>query len=209
MAGTRDGFMSHTTSGLTSMIVNGEIIGETTKLAWLAECYGVPLVMAAGDAATVREVQHFFPGLETVAVKTAIDRGRARSIPRDEASRLIEEAAYRGVLRREERPLHQVASPVTLEIQLATVAMADRAALIPRTLRLGERRLRYVAADYPEAVKAYNVAVRLSRCVQTEQILEHVMKVPGTAPARDEWWRAERSAWIHDTPPYDDPTTGW
>jgi D-amino peptidase len=209
MAGTRDGFMSHTTSGLTSMIVNGEVIGETAKLAWLAECYGVPLVMVSGDVATVREVQHFFPGVETVAVKTAASRGAADSIPRAEASRLIEEAACRGVLRRKEFPIHQVSTPMRLEIELSTVAMADRAALIPRTQRIGERRLLYIADDYPEAVKAYNVAVRLCRGVQTEQVLEYVLKVPGTAAARDAWWEQERHDWIHQEPPFADPTASW
>ena len=209
MAGTRDGFMSHTTSGLTSMIINGEIIGETTKLAWLAETHGVPLVMVAGDDATVREALHYFPGIEAVTVKTAIDRGRAKSIPRAEASRLIEEAAYRGVLRRHERDLHKVSTPVQLEIELAIAAMADRAALIPRTVRVGERRLRYIADDYPEAIKAYNVAVRLSRGVQTEQTLEHVLKVPGAVAARDEWSKAERHTWIHNTPPFEDPLPTW
>jgi D-amino peptidase len=209
MAGTRDGFMSHTTSGLTSMIVNGQQIGETTKLGWLAECYGVPLVMVAGDAATVREVQHYHPGTETVCVKTAIDRGHSVSIPRAEASRLIEEAAYKGMMRRAEIPFHPVAMPVRLEIELGTELMADRAALIPRMERIAPRRVLYIAADYPEAVKAYNAAVRLARGVQTEQQLEAVTKVPGGAEAREQWSRLERDAWINNEPPYSDPVAAW
>ena len=209
MAGTRDGFMSHTTSGLTSMIVDGQQIGETTKLGWLAECHGVPLVMAAGDAATVREVRHFHPGAQTACVKTAIDRGHSRSIPREQASYLIEEATYRGVMRRAEIPLRSFPSPVRLEIDLATELMADRAALIPRTQRTGPRRLLYVAADYPEAVKAYNAAVRLARAVQTEQQLEAVLQVPGAADTREQWSRQERDAWIGNEPPFADPVAAW
>ena len=172
MAGTRDGFMSHTTSGMTSMVVNGQPIGETAELGWLADFYGVPLVMAAGDAALQREVQYFFPGIETVAVKTATSRAFAKSLSREEASRLIEEAAYRAIERRHERQLYVVPCPVRLEIVLATAEQADRAALLPRTERIEERRLLYIADDYPETVRAFNTARRLAGATRTEQLVK-------------------------------------
>ena len=209
MAGTRDGFMSHTTSGMTSMVVHGQPVGETEKLGWLAEFYGVPLVMVTGDAALVREVQHFFPGIETVAVKTATSRAFAKSLARDEASRLIEDAAYRAIKKRHERKLYVVPSPVHLEIVLATVEQADRAAVLPRTERVAERRLRYIADDYPETVKAFNAALRLANTTRTEQLLESLGELEEAKRVRNEWRRDIVERWIHGEPPFEDPVVAW
>lgn len=209
MAGTRDGFMSHTTSGMTSMVVHGQSIGETEKVGWLAEFHGVPQVMVTGDAALVREVNHFFPGIETVMVKTAEDRATAESLPREEASRLIEAAAFRAIQKRHEREPYVVPAPVHLEIVLATVEQADRAALLPRSKRVAERRLGYVADDYQEAVKAFNAALRLAGTVRTEGLLKVLEDLDGTRQARDGWWRNLVEDWIQFEPPFEDPVAGW
>jgi D-amino peptidase len=209
MAGTRDGFMSHTTSGMTSMVVHGQPIGETEKIGWLGEYHGVPQVMVTGDAALVREVAHFFPGIDAVAVKRASGRAFAESVNRAEASERIAEAAFRAVRRRADREPYIVPAPVVLEIVLATVKQASRAALLPRTERIGERRLRYVADDYPEAVKAFNVALRLAGMTRTEHLLETLEERDEVKEMRDEWRRGVVERWIHDEPPFEDPVAAW
>jgi D-amino peptidase len=209
MAGTRDGFMSHTTSGMTSMVVNGQPIGETEKVGWLAEFYGVPQVMVTGDAALVREVNHFFPGIETVMVKTAQSRATAESLPREEASQLLEAAAYQAMQKHHERVPHVVPAPVHLEIVLATVEQADRAALLPRSERVAERRLGYVADDYPEAVKAFNAALRLAGMVRTENLLKALEGLEGVKQARDRWRKKLVEDWIQNEPPFRDPVADW
>lgn len=158
--------------------------------------------MVTGDAALVREVQHFFPGIETAAVKTATSRAFAKSLAWDEASRLIEDAAYRAVKKRRERKLYVVPSPVHLEIVLASVEQADRAALLPRTERSAERRLRYMADDYPEAVKAFNAT-------RTEQLLESLGELEKARRVRNEWRRDLVERWIHKKLPFEDPVVAW
>jgi hypothetical protein len=188
------------------------------KVGWLGEFYGVPLVMVTGDAALAREVEHFFPGIETVTVKTARSRGLAASLSREEASRRIEEAAFRAVGRRHERQPYVVPSPVALEIVLATVPQADRAALLPRSQRVSERRLRYVADDYPEPVKAFNAALRLpapgpqaqvATMARTDDLLKRLEQLEEARRAREEWQAAVTERWIQDVPPFDDPVADW
>ena len=116
MAGTPDGFASHTHSDNTALRINGQYIGEVAWHIWLLGYYGVPTIMVTGDAATIREARAFFPGIEGVAVKTATSRDHAECLPVSEARRLIQEAAARAL-----SDLHRFApcvppSPIELDV---------------------------------------------------------------------------------------------
>jgi hypothetical protein len=96
-----------------------------------------------------------------------------------------------------------------LEIVLATVEQADRAALLPRSERVTERRLGYIADDYPEAVKAFNAALRLAGMTRTEKLLKALEDLDGVKEARDGWRKNLVEVWIQSEPPFQDPVVGW
>lgn len=68
MAGTRDGFLSHTIRPFTALSWGGEPVGEMAITAAPFGATGVPVIYITGDQATVREAAHFLPW----AVKTSV-----------------------------------------------------------------------------------------------------------------------------------------
>src|SRR6266480_5250686 len=100
MAGTRDGVLNHTVSGMDwqNLWFNGTLVGETGINAALCGTWGVPVLLVTGDRATCEEGDALLgAGLTTVAVKEGIGRYSARQIPPRRARGMIEEGAQRAL----------------------------------------------------------------------------------------------------------------
>src|SRR5690606_29402869 len=65
MAGTPDAFISHTMSQAVTLEMNGEQAGELALLSRWAGDNGIPVALAAGDRAAMREAATFLPGTPT------------------------------------------------------------------------------------------------------------------------------------------------
>jgi len=93
-AGNSVGFLSHTyTVEDTEYRVNGIPFCESQILAMGAARVKVPLIMVSGDDQLEREVNRHLPWAKYATVKHAVSREKAESLPREEASRRIENAA--------------------------------------------------------------------------------------------------------------------
>jgi len=174
--GTVDGFMSHTNTGDTALRVNGKDAGEAPQLAWLFGHFNVPVVLLVGDEAVVREANALLPGIETVAVKKAIARDKAKSIPSEAAHKLIYEASCKAISNLEAFTPQRVASPVRIDILYSEKQMASTAARFPRTERTGENKVTYIADDYLEGWLAYNTCRVVSRMHILEDLLMFMVK---------------------------------
>ena len=174
--GTVDGFMSHTNTGDTALRVNGKDAGEAPQLAWLFGHFNVPVVLLVGDDAVVREANALLPGIETVSVKKAITRDKAKSIPSEAAHRLIYEASCKAICNLEAFTPQRVASPVRIDILYSEKQMASTAAQFPRTERTGENKVTYIADDYLEGWLAYNTCRVVSRMHIIEDLLMFMVK---------------------------------
>jgi D-amino peptidase len=96
MAGTRDGVLNHTVSGLDwhNLWFNGTRVGETGINAALCGTWGCPVLLVTGDDATVLEATELLgDGLTTVSVKQGLGRTSARMVVPSRARELIEEGA--------------------------------------------------------------------------------------------------------------------
>ena len=95
MAGTQNAFLDHTQSSraIFEFSVNGREMGEQGQWALGCGKYDIPLVLVTGDEAAVAEANAFFPGCQTVAVKQAVCRNRARIYPVAKAQEQIRAAA--------------------------------------------------------------------------------------------------------------------
>ena len=101
MAGTVKAFLDHTEDSTCwfEYCLNGVPCGEMGLEAYIAGAFGLPFIMASGDAAACREAEALVPGIATACVKTAQFRNEADCLPLEEATALIREAAKEGVLR--------------------------------------------------------------------------------------------------------------
>ena len=96
MAGTRDGVLNHTVSGVDwqNLSFNGTRVGETGINAALCGTWGCPVLLVTGDEAVCREATELLgDGLTTVAVKRGISGRSAKMLTPTRARELIEHGA--------------------------------------------------------------------------------------------------------------------
>jgi D-amino peptidase len=167
-AGHPRGTIAHTYTGqptLTSL--SGRPVGEYGINAMYLGALGVPVGMVAGDDALAEEVADWLPWAERVIVKRGVSRAAADSLHPQEARRLVREGARRAVERaiaggREGPQPLKLNPPIAVEIDFTHAGMADFAAVIPGFTRVGDRGVRYEAADPIEAFRAFVSAVRIA-----------------------------------------------
>jgi len=164
--GTPQAILEHTWSDelVANLELQGRPFGESGLNGALCGHFGVPVLMVTGDLAVCAEAQTFFPGVETVTVKKASGRMAAELLPPAVTEKMIEETAAHAVQRAVQetasKPL-QLAPPIKMAIDFVQSEMADRAALLPGTSRLG-RRIEYVASDMPTIYQAFRTMVYLA-----------------------------------------------
>ncbi|MGE5093128.1 MAG: M55 family metallopeptidase [Bacillota bacterium] len=161
-AGTGTAVIDHTyTDRVHEVRVNGLPFGEVGLNAALAGSFGVPVALVSGDRALAAETRELLGDhVETVVVKEPLGRYAARSAAPAVARRRIHD----GVRRTLEHP-HQpftVTSPVTFSVDFARSQMAEMAALIPGSRRVGGRTVEYTHADYRDAFKAFRAMYNLA-----------------------------------------------
>ena len=167
-AGHPRGTIAHTyTGGVTLSSLNGRAVGEYGINALYLGALGIPVGMVAGDDALAEEVQAWLPWAERVVVKRGVSRAAADSVHPEEARRLVRAGAQRAV----ERAAHggdgapqplRLDPPIAVQLEFSHAGMADFAAMIPGFSRVGDRGVRYDAADPIEAFRAFVSAVRMA-----------------------------------------------
>jgi D-amino peptidase len=123
MAGTSDGFMTHTVSGTEwrSVRFNGTEVGETGINAALCGAWGCPVLLVTGDQAACREGRELLgDGLTTVQVKTALGRFSGRHKTPAVARRMIEEGARAALADLKAVQPYDPGKPCEVRVELAT-----------------------------------------------------------------------------------------
>ena len=97
MAGTPNAFLDHTQNSREwfSYEINGRPSGELAQGAGFAGVFGIPTLLVTGDFAVCEEAKYLLGDIAVAAVKRAVGRNRAVSLPAGEARALIREAAVR------------------------------------------------------------------------------------------------------------------
>ncbi len=165
-AGDPDGLMAHTGSGATirEIRVAGEAAGEGGMNAALAAHHRVPVVLATGDDALVRELRAQLGDIEFVAVKRAIRRTTAELMHPETTAARIREAAARALasLPAPGDPGFPPppAAPVEVEIQYTRPDLAEIASILPGIARSAPDTVRFAASDMAEAYAVIRVLYR-------------------------------------------------
>ncbi len=155
MAATPDANMNHTQDerSITSISLNGELIGETAQWALYAGSWGVPAIFLAGDEAACREFEALVPGGLTAAVKRGLGRSSAVSLSAERARRLISDGARAALERHRTRPFPPVSRtpPFVLEKRFFTsqgaegsLERSDATVVDPLTVRITGQDIRRV-----------------------------------------------------------------
>lgn len=154
MAGTEDGFLAHTGSGtVKGLWINGTEVGEGGLNALYAGSVGVPVLMAAGDAAFAAEFSAISPGTRVVTTKTAIG-GQVARLPHPTVVREELAAATRAALVTREAKLPvTVTEPVTVRIRFDTTTRSDIMESVPGVRRVDGYTIEFDAPTLADAYK--------------------------------------------------------
>lgn len=202
MAGTLDGFLSHSNTRSTALRVNGKFVGEIEELAWLAGYFNVPTVLVTGDAAAVREAKAFLPGIEGVIVKTATARDKVECLPLDEARSLIQEVAFRVLKNLRKFKPFKPSPPVHIDVVFASPEQAKLASVMPRSKQTDDRTVSYTAEDYLEALSTYFTAIGLSGSHWQNAVIGRLMKLEGARKVMQDLGNEMTARWATEPPPF-------
>lgn len=129
MAGVENAFLDHTQNSTKwfEYRIGGVPSGELAQQGYCMGYFGVPLVMASGDAAACREAKTLVPDIATACVKTANSRNQAISLPLEDARKLIRAAAKDGVERCKKIAPLSLSLPIDVQITFTRNDFCDQA----------------------------------------------------------------------------------
>src|SRR5213075_752110 len=120
MAGTGDGVLSHTVSGVDwqNLWFNGTLVGEAGINAALCGTWGCPVLLVTGDRAAAREAKALLgDGLTTVEVKQGLGVKTARLLPPKRARQLVEEGSKRALSDLKAVPPYDPGKPCEVKVE--------------------------------------------------------------------------------------------
>ncbi len=164
--GTQNAILEHTWSDqrIANLEIQGEACGEIGLNAAVCGHFDVPVLLISGDQAACAEAKSFIPGIMTVEVKHAHGRMAAELLPPEKTQAMIREGAEKAVSNLKggnaTRPM-KLDPPIRMAIDFVHSEMADKAALLPGSIRTG-RRLTYQASDMINLYQAFRAAVALA-----------------------------------------------
>ncbi|MGK2850798.1 MAG: M55 family metallopeptidase [Candidatus Limnocylindrales bacterium] len=168
-AGHGRGTIAHTYSGRpVETRLGGRPTGEYGLNAMVLGAWGITVGLVSGDDALADEVAEWLPWAERVVVKEADGTHSAISVhpahARDRVRAGAEEAVRRAATGASLRVL-AVDRPVVIEVDYARGVVADHAAIVPGATRVGDRTVRFEAADPVTAYRAFLAINRLAGAV--------------------------------------------
>jgi D-amino peptidase len=152
------GILAHTINGFAfgRIVVNGQELGESGLYGAYAGEVGVPVILLSGDDCLKAETAPLFPGAEIVEVKRAIMNSTADSLTPAAAREAIKEGAARAVARIKEIKPFRVLPPMTVRVELNSVALADLMSLMPGTQRPKPEVVTYTAGSMRSVIRTLN-----------------------------------------------------
>lgn len=164
--GTPHAILDHTWSSSTVVNVwlNDILTGEYGLNAAVAGHFGAPVIMVSGDQTACAQVSDLLGKVEMAVVKQATGRFAGECLTPQASQELIRVAAERAVTRLAESDVPDpfvLDAPVRVTVEFFTSDMADRATLIPLTVRDGTR-VSFTAHEMESAYRGFRAMVTLA-----------------------------------------------
>lgn len=157
MAGTENGFLAHTGSGVVKGLwINGTEVGEGGLNAFYSGYKGVPVLLVSGDKTFTDEIKKLISP-RIVVTKEAIGSSAARLLHPDVVLKELQlqtKAALKDIGKARALSLQ---GPVEFKIKVDTPTRADIAMGIPGVKRVDGFTVSYQARDMEEAYKLIRV----------------------------------------------------
>ena len=149
------GVRAHTFSSgrLTSVKLNGTPVTEGAWNAAIAGELGVPVIMVAGDDATVEEVSSLVGDVEGAVVKWALSFHSATTLQPEAAYDLIRDKASRAVKNIKKYKPYKVKNPVTVEMGFKNYRPVEILSYLSLFERIGSHTIRFSAKNMEEAAR--------------------------------------------------------
>ena len=163
-AGHPTGVIAHTYSSATVMDVRvgGVSHNEAALNAIRLGHHGVPVVLVSGDDALAGEVEALLPWAERVVVKRGLGYSLADSLSPAQAAEAIAEGMHRALGRLDEMASYEPSLPLEGEIDFRLSIQADYAAVLPGTVRVGGRTVRFSGPDGDAFYRTFLALTRLA-----------------------------------------------
>ena len=147
------GVRAHTFSSarLTSVKLNGTPVTEGAWNAAIAGELGIPVIMVAGDDATVEEVSSLLGDVESAVVKWALSFHSATTLQPEAAYDLIRDKAARAVKNIKKYKPYRVKNPVTVELGFKNYRAVEVLSYLSLFERTGSHTIRFAAKTMGEA----------------------------------------------------------
>jgi D-amino peptidase len=150
--GTPDAVLKH-----IDVFINGKNMPEAGINGAIAGYFNVPVVMAAGDLAFVKQAQELFPGVECVSVKEGIGKA-AKMLHPTKAQEMIKKKTKEALTNLKKVSPFKLKTPITMEIRYKHENDAARGSWFPGAKRTGERTVAYTHSDLMEVLKFFMFA---------------------------------------------------
>ena len=149
------GVRAHTFSSgrLTSVKLNGTPVTEGAWNAAIAGELGVPVIMVAGDDATVEEVSSLVGNVEGAVVKWALSFHSATTLQPEAAYDLIRDKASRAVKNIKKYKPYKVKNPVTVEMGFKNYRPVEILSYLSLFERISSHTIRFSAKTMEEAAR--------------------------------------------------------
>lgn len=153
-AGTETNPLAHTTTTRVSrLLLNGDVVSEFTMNAYCAARYGVPSAFIAGDAGICADARAMIPGIGTA--ETLQGTGRAtNSVAPSKARNLIRQGVAEALSGNTAPLIPILPQHGTLEIEYNTPTDAYRAAWYPGATATAARTVEFEASNFFEIQRA-------------------------------------------------------
>jgi D-amino peptidase len=155
--GTPDAVLKHTMTGTIDVFINGKNMPEAGINGAIAGYFNVPVVMAAGDLAFVKQAQELFPGVECAAVKEGIGKA-AKMLHPTKAQEMIKRKTKKALTNLKKFKPFKLTTPITMEIRYKDENDAAKGSWFPGAKRTGERTVAYTHKDLMEVLKFFMFA---------------------------------------------------
>jgi len=163
-AGTPNAVLAHTWSNVIESIkMNGLEVGEAGLGAALAGYFDIPVIFVSGDDAVVKEAKELIPNISSAIVKWGYGWKSAKCLQPENAFKLIKEKASEAIENIHKVKPFRIDSPITVEVTLSHVRLADYIDVLPIFERVGARSFRGAFDTFPVAYKAARTINMLAR----------------------------------------------
>lgn len=158
------GILAHTINGFAfaRISVNGQESSEASIYGALAGAYQAPVVMLAGDDVLREENQAIFPHAVFVQTKRATGNTSGISLSPEQSQAAIRAGVMQGLAQRAQCKPLTTETPVQVEIQTASPALADLFCQWPSLERVAGNVLRFSAPEIESAVRMINCLSAMS-----------------------------------------------